>query len=65
MDFTGMIAKINLFRVFLLKFLRTFEAEKVPLFRKNLIRACRPIIASSHLCSSLDKVMVPQIHYSQ
>jgi hypothetical protein len=43
MDFTGMIAKINLFSLFLQKFLCTLKLhEKVPLFHKNLIRACGP-----------------------
>jgi hypothetical protein len=43
MDFTGVIAKINPFFIILTEISLYFEAEKVPLFRKNLVRACSPL----------------------
>jgi hypothetical protein len=43
MDFTGVIAKINPFFIIFTEIYLYFEAEKVPLFHKNLIRACGPL----------------------
>jgi hypothetical protein len=43
MDFMGMIAKINPFFIIFTEICPYFEAEKVPLFRKNLVRACAPL----------------------
>jgi hypothetical protein len=42
MDFTGVIAKINpIVIIFIfMEISPYYEAEKVPLFRKNLVRAC-------------------------
>jgi hypothetical protein len=43
MDLTGVIAKINPFFINFTEISPYFEAEKVPLFCKNLIRACGPL----------------------
>jgi hypothetical protein len=43
MDFTGVIAKINPFFIIFTEICAYLEAEKVPLFCKNLVRACGPL----------------------
>jgi hypothetical protein len=42
MDITGVIAKINTFFIIFTEVSPYFEAEKVTLFRKNIVRACGP-----------------------
>jgi hypothetical protein len=42
MDLTGVIAKINPFFIIFTEISPYFEAGNVPLFRKNLVRACGP-----------------------
>jgi hypothetical protein len=39
----GVIAKINPFFIIFTEIYPYFEAEKVPLFRKNVVQACGPL----------------------
>jgi hypothetical protein len=49
MDLTGVIDKINLYFIIFMEISLYFEAEKLPLFRKNFVRECGPL---GHLSGS-------------